>query len=155
MKRPRGRIGAFESVSRWRQEADMLTDANLADGVALTVTKTWGGGTDEEKAAWRLYSLATFLLGNAGHSYYAFLADPSQPATLDSPLYHLRIGRPLGAYSASGGIYQRPFSSGRVLVNPGTQAVSLELGTDYRTSAGAVVSSVTLAPHTGEILTLP
>jgi hypothetical protein len=155
MKRPRGAIDAFESVRRWRQEAAMLTDANLADGVALTVTKTWGGGTDQQKQAWQLYALATFLLGNAGHSYFAFLADPAQPATLDSPLYHLRIGRPLDAVTAAGGVYQRWFSNGRVLVNPGAQPVSLQLGTGYRTSAGVVVSSISLAPHTGEILTLP
>jgi hypothetical protein len=155
MKKPRGAIDSYESVAHWPQEADMLADANLSGGVALTVTKTWGGGTAEQKAAWRLYSLATFLLGNGGHSYYDFLGDPSQPATLDAPLFHLRIGLPLGPYSAVGGAYQRWFSLGRVVVNPGSQPVSLALGTGYRTSAGVVVNSITLAPHTAEILTQP
>ncbi len=155
MKKPRGAIDRYESASHWSQEATMLADANLADRVALTVTKTWGGGDAQQKAAWQLYSLATFLLGNGGHSYYAFLADPSQSAALDSPLYHLPIGRPLRAYAGTGGLYQRWFSNGRVLVNPGTQPQSLALGTTYRTSDGALVTALTLAPHSGQILTRP
>jgi hypothetical protein len=41
-----------------------------------------------------------------------------------------------------------------VLVNPTTATVSLALGGSYRTPAGTAVTSVKLAPHTAQILTL-
>jgi hypothetical protein len=51
-------------------------------------------------------------------------------------------------------VYQRSFSNGRVVVNPSTATVRLALGTTYRTPSGASVTSLTLAPHTAQILTL-
>ncbi len=154
LKAPGAAATSYEPEGTWKQEADLLADDNAAGGVALTMTKMWGGGTDAEKAAYRLYALATFLLGNAGHSYFYFSAGRSDAATVDSPLYHLPLGSPTAAYAKTGGVYQRPFTNGRVLVNPTTATVRLSLGRLYRTAAGATVSAVTLRPHTAQILTL-
>jgi hypothetical protein len=155
MKMPRTSAGTFENVLQWKQDVDLLADANAAGGVALTMTKMWGGGDDQQVAAWRLFALASFLLGNSGHSYFYFSAAPADPATLDSPLYHLPIGRPAGPYVQTGAVYQRWFSNGRVLVNPGTTPVSVPLGGSYRTPAGGLISTLALPPHSGQILTLP
>jgi hypothetical protein len=154
LKAPGSPVTSFEAESQWKQDVDLLGDANAVGGVALTMTKTWGGGTTAQKGAYRLYALASFLLGNSGHSYFYFTANQSDAATLDSPLYHLPLGTPTGAYAKLGGLYQRSFSNGRVLVNPTTATVSLALGGSYRTAAGTAVTSVRLAPHTAQILTL-
>jgi Hypothetical glycosyl hydrolase family 15 len=155
LKAPAASASAYETEPQWKQEVDFLSDDNAAGGVALTMTKTWGGGTTAQKAAYRLYALASFLLGNAGHSYFYFSGDTPDKATVDSPLYHLPLGSPTGAYAhTSSGAYQRPFSNGRVVVNPTTATVRLALGAAYRTSSGATVTSLTLAPHTAQILTL-
>jgi putative glycosyl hydrolase-like family 15 (GHL15) protein len=154
LKAPAAPVTSFETETQWRQDVNLLSDDNAAGGVALTMTKTWGGGTAAQKEAYRLYALASFLLGNTGHSYFYFSANTSDKATVDSPLYHLPLGSPTGAYARAGGLYQRSFSNGRVLVNPATATVKLALGATYKTPSGASVTSVTLAPHTAQILTL-
>lgn len=154
LKAPAASATSYESEAQWTQEVDLLADDNTAGGVALTMTKTWGGGTAAQKEAYRLYALASFLLGNSGHSYFYFSADRPDKATTDSPLYHLPLGSPTGAYTHSGGVYQRSFGNGRVLVNPSTATVRLALGATYRTPSGSSVTSVTLPPHAAQILTL-
>jgi hypothetical protein len=153
LRSPGAGISSFEPEARWQQEINYLADDNAAGGVALTMTKTWGGGTVAQKAAWRLYSLATFLLGSGSHSYYYFTANVADSATLDDPLYHVAIGSPLGSYSKTGGVYQRWFTNGKVLVNPTTAAVTVPLGGAYRTQTGSLVTSVVVGPNTAEILT--
>ncbi|HYW29466.1 MAG TPA: putative glycoside hydrolase [Gaiellales bacterium] len=154
LKAPAASATSYETESQWKEEVDLLADDNSAGGVALTMTKTWGSGTTAQKEAYRLYALASFLLGNAGHSYFYFSAAPPDKATVDSPLYHLPLGSPTGPYTHTGGVYQRSFSNGRVVVNPSTATVRLALGAAYQTPSGASVSSLTLAPHTAQILTL-
>jgi hypothetical protein len=155
LKTPSAPVTTFESEAQWKQDVDMLADANQSGGVALTMTKTWGSGTTAQKQSWRLYALSSFLLGNGGHSYFYFTGDRHDPATLDSPLYHLPLGAPTGAYAKVGGVYQRSFSNGRVLVNPTSSNVTVALGGTFRTSDGATVTSLTMRAHTGQILTLP
>ena len=46
------------------------------------MTKPWGGGTAAQKEAYRLYALASFLLGNAGHSYFYFSANTPDKAEM-------------------------------------------------------------------------
>jgi hypothetical protein len=154
LKGPAASATSYETESPWKQDVDMLGDDNAAGGVALTMTKTWGGGTAAQKAAYRLYALASFLLGNTTHSYFYFTGDHRDPATLDSPLYHLPLGAPTGAYARTGGVYQRTFANGRVLVNPSAATVRVALGRAYRTPAGSWVTSISLPPHTAQILTL-
>ncbi|HEY0388985.1 MAG TPA: putative glycoside hydrolase [Gaiellales bacterium] len=153
LKAPAAPVTSYEAEAQWKQDVDLLADANAAGGVALAMTKAWGPGTAAQKAAYRLYALATFLLGNTTHSYFYFTADRTDAATLDSPLYHLPLGAPTGSYTRTGGVYQRAFANGRVLVNPTTVTVRVSLGRTYRTPAGAAVTSVTLAPHAAQILT--
>jgi hypothetical protein len=133
----------------------MLSDVNARGGIALTMTKMWGGGDPSQIESYREYALASFLLGNAGHAYFYFSPGRGQPATLDSPLYHLRIGSPVGWYSLVDGVYQRWFSNGRVLVNPGYSTITVQLGSTYRQPDGTLTAVVTMPPHTGRILTLP
>jgi hypothetical protein len=50
-------------------------------------------------------------------------------------------------------VYRRVFSNGLVLVNPTTASATVALSEPYRTLSGTLVTSVSLAPHTGQILT--
>ena len=154
LRAPAASAGSYETEAQWKQEIDFLADANTAGSVALTMTKTWGGGTAAQKEAYRQYALASFLLGNGGHSYFYFSADRPDAGTADSPLYHLPLGSPTGPYTHPSGVYQRAFTNGRVVVNPSTATVRLALGAAYRTPSGGSVTSVTLPPHTAQILTL-
>src|SRR3954451_1470617 len=62
-------------------------------------------------------------------------------------------GQPQAAYSDTGGVYQRTFAAGKVLVNPGDTSVTVALGGTYTDLDGQTVSSVTMAPHTGQVVT--
>jgi hypothetical protein len=154
LKAPASSATTFETEAQWKQEVDMLADANKAGGETLTMTKTWGGGTVAQITSYRLYALSTFLLGNTGQSLFYFSGAKKDKATVDSPLYHLPLGKATASYTRlSTGAYQRTFTGGRVLVNPTTKSITVSLGQTLKTSAGKATSTVTLAPHTGEILT--
>lgn len=59
----------------------------------------------------------------------------------------------MGSYRRTGGVYERSFTNGEVLVNPTTSPVTISLGGRFLDEGGAVVTTVTLQPHTGRILT--
>jgi hypothetical protein len=53
--------------------------------------------------------------------------------------------------SNSGNLHKRTFTNGIAAVNPGTSAVTIQLGGTYINLAGKSVSSETLAPDTADI----
>ena len=117
------------------------------------ITKVWATSTAAQQDAWHRYALGTFLLGyQPGNAYFTFRVDKN--LTTPSPYWDVPIGVPSGAYAKVGGVYQRSFTNGRVLVNPTTATLSVGLGGSYVNLDGATVTSVTLAPHTAEILTV-
>jgi hypothetical protein len=116
------------------------------------MTKVWTNGTQDQKDAWHRYALATFLLGyTPGKSYFAFRYDRS--LTTLNPYWSVNIGDPVGSYANVNGVYERQFSNGWVYVNPTTTTVTVDLGGSYRTLEGTVVTSLTLPPHAGDVLT--
>jgi hypothetical protein len=66
----------------------------------------------------------------------------------------VNIGVPTGSYAKVGSVYRRSFSNGLVLVNPTTSSATVALSGPYTTLSGTVVTSVTLPPHTGQVLTI-
>jgi hypothetical protein len=154
--RPAGASLAWHAKpAAWQQEADMLSHAASIGGLALTITKTWVSGTAAQKAAARKFALATFLLGNDGSSYFYFTANPADSATLVDPLYDLPIGSPTGPYTVAGGVYQRSFTNGKVVVNPTAAPVTVTLGGTFVRSSGGTATSASLGPYEAEIFTGP
>lgn len=148
-------VTTYRNETQWKQDVDMLVDAaGRPDGnVVLAVTKVWTTATAAQADAWHKYSLATFLLGYVpGHAYFTFRTDKNM--TLASDYWDIEIGDPLGSYAKVDGVYQRDFAEGRVLVNPTTSTLTIDLGAAYRTPAGVIVTSITLPAHSGEILSL-
>jgi hypothetical protein len=149
---------AYPNLEKWRKDVQSLIDTDGDDAVVVTV-KTWAGGTAAQKEAWRKFALASYLLGNNGRDYFEFTSDRAKMPWNDlSPLYDLPIGSPTeNAASVDGflrnGVYQRNFTGGRVLVNPGERPVTVALGGTFRTPSGSAVSSITLGAHDAEILT--
>lgn len=146
-------LSYHETTKAWQQEVDMLGDAGASGGLALTITKAWSSGTAAEKQSARLYALASFLLGNDGDSYFYFTANKTDPATLDDPLYHLQIGSPVGGYVVQNGAYVRTFTNGKVVVNPTSSVVSVDLGGSYRRPDGSFALGATLGPYAAQIFT--
>jgi hypothetical protein len=109
-----------------------------------------GGPSD---TAAMTYGKSSFLLewnGGGGTFMYAATdgSDPTNSAWTTS------IGQPAGSKLQVGVGWMRLYSGGVVLVNPSpTSAQMFSLGGAYTTPSGASVTSVTLQPGTGMILT--
>ena len=146
-------VTSYRGEAQWRQDIDMLLDiAKRSTGnVAVVVTKVWTTASSAQISAWETYSLATFLLGWVpGHTYFSFRAD--KLLTAPSALYRLAIGTPTGSYAKVEGVYQRTFTTGRVLVNPTSSTFRVQLGGSYEDPQGHVITSITMTPHAGAIL---
>lgn len=98
------------------------------------------------------YGKASFLLEwNGGSGAFMFTCGTSDPA---NPAWTTSIGQPLGSRMQVGVGWMRFYSGGVALVNPSpTSSETFSLGASYVTPSGASVSSVTLQPGTGMVLT--
>jgi hypothetical protein len=140
---------AYPSVSTWQQNVNMLLSPPKP---VLALTKVWASATTDQLNQWHLYALASFLLGTDGRSYFYFSSASSEPPTSVVP-WSVNIGDPSGAYALQDGAYQRPFTQGRVLVNPTASQVSVPLSGAYAEMDGTQVSgSLVMPPNTGQIL---
>ena len=140
--------------SRWRQELDMITDAEANGDTLLLETKVEVRATLAQLTRWHKLSLATYLLGANGRTRYQFTTT-AYPAThwVDDSWTNVSLGSPSGRYSVlSNGLYVRNFSAGKVVVNPTSKSITLPLAKPYTTINGTRLTSLTLAPSTGEIL---
>jgi hypothetical protein len=148
------------SLSKWADNVNMLMDA-AAGGKAVQVTvKTWTSSTSAQREAWRSFAYASYLIGNSGTDYFQFSPSHSTLPWSDlSPLYSLPLGSPLFAGTSvsdylRNGVYERAFSTGLVVVNPGTSAVTVPLDATYYDTAGrSYTTSLTIAAGSGMVLT--
>jgi hypothetical protein len=150
LRAPAGSITSYRPEASWKHDVDMLVDAGPRGESVLTMTKVWTSGTTAQKDAWHKYALASFLLGTDGSAYFSFLRDNS-PTDIH-PWDQVDVGSPLGGYAKRDGVYQRDFSAGLAMVNPTTSTVKVSLDGTYVTLDGAEVTSLTMAPNTGEVL---
>jgi len=149
----RAPITKFRDVTRWKQDVDMLVDAGNRGRSVLVGTKLWVAGVSAaSQNQWRLYTYASFLLGTNGYQYLNFnIRGPGKPDA-PHPYESFNIGSPQEAYALRGGVYQRRFSAGLAVVNPGLSSVTVDFGRSYRMPTGEFRSSYTMAPNTGLVL---
>jgi hypothetical protein len=147
-------LKSFPDEARWKQSVDQLVDLGRHRERTAVMVKLWANGTVAQKDAYHRFALATFLLGSDGRS--SFQASYRHGDALAGHRYwNTDIGRPTSAYAKVGGVYQRNFTLGKVLVNPLATARTVQLGRPYVDLSGAKRSSVTLPPHSGDVLRLP
>ncbi len=154
LRTPHQSLTKFKSESSWLRDVSMIADAGARGRVVLATTKIWTPGTSAQIDAWHRYTVASFLLGTNGQSYLNFLPSKTMAGiTGDSPYDRADVGTPLGPFAKTGGVYQRAFTNGLVLVNPTGVPVAVPLLRQMTTLDGRTVSSLTMAPNTGEVLT--
>jgi hypothetical protein len=159
LRNPGADLTAFPADAAWRTEVQMLADSSAQNGWVNATVKTWVDGTVDQKEQWRRYALGSFLIGNGGHATFEFTSDDTaSPFLEDSPLYDLPIGSPTETFASvgsylRGGVYQRAFTNGKVLVNTSAAAVTVSLGAAYKTPDGTAVTQVTVPARDAAILT--
>ena len=101
--------------------------------------------------------MASFLMGANGRSFFAFTRSRDRAGVLGTNLAYRMpkgIGSPSGAMQRrSSGAYVRNFANGASVVNPTDRTVTVGLGSSMRRLNGSWTSSLTLAPHSGDVLT--
>jgi hypothetical protein len=142
-----------ETLSVWQQAIQMLIDGQAHGKTVLASF----GDMSTNTAQWEGYNVASVLLGNDGHALLHFESGSQTQLQLDGPIFHMAIGTPTETQSTvagylTGGVYQRTYSTGLVLVNPGGKSITVKLGKTYHTPGGSSVTSVVMAPYTGQVL---
>jgi len=152
---PTDAVTAYRSEADWKKDVDMVVDVGKRGRHFIGTVKSWTSGTQAQKDQLLRYVSASFLLG----------ADPNVTAYLNfqnehglyggsqySSFWNSNIGTPTGPYAKIGNCYVRPFTRGKVVVNPTTSTCSYSLGGTYTdTTSGAKVTTAKLAVHTGDI----
>jgi hypothetical protein len=106
-------------------------------------------GPHDQRAA--VYGYATELLGGAGRAVFSMASNYSGESWF--PEYGYTLGAPLGAQKrTAGGIHERQFARGLVLVNPTGSRLRVRLTARYRGSGFKATRVVTMAPQTGAVL---
>jgi hypothetical protein len=153
-------VNDFRKEAEWKMDVDMLADAEARGKTIFTTTKVWVNATQTQKDQWHRYALASFLLGSGGASvpqggsYFTFLYD--HDALKTHSWWQHDLGTPLGSYTKTGGIYQRNFTGGHVLVNPTPTTQSSALTTTSSSlvtlTGTPVTGSITMPPFSGQVL---
>lgn len=156
-----GAASAFHTEAGFRQDLDMVKDANdrgkMFWGVVNLCNDTAGSGTCSFTAAqieqWWRYSTAAYLLSNCGWSLFEFrtFVPTVKGWDEDHPYLHVDLGAPIDAQSFATGkqhtepsqpagnatyVYRRRYTNGCAYVNPGTAPVKITLDRDYRDPVG-------------------
>jgi Hypothetical glycosyl hydrolase family 15 len=137
----------YRGETQWTTQLNELKETERQG--KIFVARTQSANTD---AAAARYGYATLLLGTRGRAAFSF-GDSSVETPL-FPEYSLPIGDATGPEERlSSGVHRRVFTSGLVLVNPTSATRSVALGGTHSGSGLSGVSSVTMPPRTGLVLT--
>src|SRR5579871_2038092 len=147
-------VNSYPTVTVWKQNVNMIVAVEAEAKPLLVVTKLWAAATTAQQNAWLQYSLATFLMGTQGRSAFFFSPSSHASRTGTFSLFNTGVGSPTASYAFVGGVYQRSFSNGLVLVNPSGGSVTVNLGRAYYTTTRQKVTSLTMTPNSGALLTL-
>ncbi len=150
--------GSFPSAADWVRNVDVVRDLEAAGKVGLFTTKLWSSASSAQVAQWQAYAMATFLMGASGRSFFAFTRSRDRAGVLGTNVpYRMPkgLGAPSGGMQRQGsGAYVRRFANGMSVVNPTGRSVTVPLGRSMRRLNGSSTSSLTLAPSSGEVLTV-
>jgi hypothetical protein len=154
VRNPSQGVTSYRTEAAWKADVDMLVDAGKRGEAIFAMTKLWVTATADETTRWHKYALATFLLGTNGASYFRFsIASTYAGLTARHPYERVDLGAATSEYGkvTGTGVYRRNFTKGLSLVNPTASAYTVALGGSYRDLDGATRTSITLAPHSGEV----
>jgi hypothetical protein len=137
----------YADKARWATQLESLEYAQQQGKDFLAITHSASGDAQAARYGW-----ATVLLGAQGNADYALAPDYTTETWF--PEYDYAIGDPSGPESTDpNGVHRRVFTDGIVVVNPTSSQQTANLNGTYSGSGLSQVSSVSLAPHSGYVLT--
>ncbi|MCX7012401.1 MAG: putative glycoside hydrolase [Candidatus Sumerlaeota bacterium] len=171
-RQPNSPLTAWPTVDQWMGEIRMVQDVDKRGLMGFWWTKCWSDGntSDNEPNAdklvpqWRRFAMGSVLLAAGPRAYFNFDTVKNDKPKSNAAEYFAEYDAPLG--DATGpmeqvgqtGVYLRRFTNGLVVVNPtDAPANNIPIPAGAYKSWGedrTVGSPLTIAPHTGLILTL-
>lgn len=144
----------YPNVNTWLGSVNMLADAGSRGDSVLAQTKLWVTASASQTTSWYRYAAATFLLGTSGTSYFNFAPAQTVAGLTYQPYGQINVGTPIGSYFLAEGVYQRRYTDGLIVVNPGTTQATFALPAGTWTTLEGVTegSQMTLAPDSGDVL---
>lgn len=149
----------YFGVKEWRNDIDVIYEWSSRNKYVIAQGGV-EGATYGEKKKWMNFTLHSYLLAfNGAKAMFAF--KPEGYAWEDRyywlhPEYeHVsKLGVPTGTYKKDpeDPIFYRDFENGKVLVNPSTGTYTFDLGENYKTLDGKIVSKIALGAHSGIML---
>jgi hypothetical protein len=148
-----GEAEVWMIAGTWQQNVQMLIDNGHSGSGCLV---NYNAKPTRLKHQ-REYITASFLIGRGKHQYLQFSDSAHKSFEELSPLYKMRIGKPLHHYARLGryfhhGVYRRRFRNGIAVANPGSHTVTFRLGGRYEDVNGKLMTSMTLASRSGVVL---
>ncbi len=142
-----------EDTRRWYFQQTIMKDLKTTSERGKKVIIEVYGNRDDE--AIRLYALCSFLLVQNDWTYFYFTKKSDAGGLRWRPEWDTQLGQALGSYQkTSNGIHSREFSKGKVLVNPGNKAISVQLSGQYKDWKGNRIGSSVKMPAFSGILLL-
>jgi hypothetical protein len=157
--------GAFNNFdglyteSKWKESVDMIVrfqEFYLSDPSKSIVI--WCPNTaipaDMTENQMSLFIFTSSLLGVSRTNQNYISGHNDMDSAFTQSLFDIDLGIPLEDYHEIGGthLYERQFSTIRVIVNPTDTARSIDLGGSYIDLDGQTISSLTLTKYSGAIL---
>lgn len=132
----------------WTWQQSMVKRNSDAGKYFIGISGTDDPVTPAQARRWQLFTFSSYLLRADGkRTYYQWQWWGYFPE-IDAP-----IGTPLGDAYSSGGVWQRDFANGKVLVNVSATTRTIDLPRPMLSVDGGVrISRVTLGPSTAAIL---
>jgi hypothetical protein len=138
----------------WQRKLDNMIVATNSGKIYLAQSGTLPGSAESQIMKNAKYCFAMFLLGANNNSFFYFSHTKRYRGVIHFPEWDVDLGPPVADYHVRTGtpLYEREYSKGLVLINPSSESVQINLGTRYKTLDGAVIDTIRMEDHQGEIL---
>ena len=143
----------FRSEEDWIEDVDFIK-WHTSQG-KYTIVWSVVGEEEEEVESLTRYCFASYLLGIQDFLHSPLTVRGTMETSCAEDLVNVKLGTVLEDYHSRDDnphVYERDFSSAKVLVNPTYGSYDVSLDGNYTTLDGQIVSQIMLGPHNGIIL---
>lgn len=136
----------YRDASGWQTQIEEIQSTERMDKIFLAITQA--EASDQQAI---LYGWGSVLLGADGHTAYSSAANYSSEEWCSE--CEAQIGEPTSvATKVAGGVWERSFSGGLVVVNPTGATVTVNLGGAYSGSGLTDATTATMPANTALVL---
>jgi hypothetical protein len=133
----------YGAPSDWTLSMNRAISLASADKVLIMQPSLWDTPDSATGQLQREYLVGTYLLLQGDYTFLNIISPDQGSSTSYFPEYDVALGSPLSALPTNvskyqwNGVYRRDFQNGIVLVNPGTDDITVNLGADYKLVTGS------------------